>query len=72
MNEKMNKIACKAIGYFTRILLDLFALIFGSTGIAALVTAVIDKDLFGFIGFAACTCVAYVCWSIRRSINVEI
>ena len=70
--SKATKIACKIIGYFSRVLLALFAFLFGATGIVALASAVIDKDFFGVIGCAACAFVAWVCWSVRRDINVDL
>ena len=66
--EKLTKIACKAIGFASSILLTIFAGAFGFASVATLVISAIDQDLISVIASGVWAFLAWVCWSIRRDV----
>ena len=66
--SKVEKVAARVIRFLSSALLTLFSFMFGATSIAAVATAIIDRDFMGVIGCGACAFLAWVCWSVRRDV----
>lgn len=64
--DKLNKIACKAIGFAACLFLTLFAGFFGLASIATLVMSAIDHELLSAVISAVCGFLAWTCWTIRK------
>lgn len=67
MNQKLNNIACKVIGYAGYIFLTLFAVIFAISCIGIFIVGVCEEEFITIIISAACAFCAWVCWTIRKN-----
>ena len=66
--SKVDKIACKAVGFLSSLLLTLFAGFFGFMSLVALFMSIVDKEFVSVIGSVAAAALAFVCWSLRREV----
>lgn len=66
MNQKLNNIACKVIGYAGYIFLTLFAVIFAISCIGIFIVGVCEKEFITIIISAMCGFWSWVCWNIRK------
>jgi hypothetical protein len=66
MNQKLNNIACKVIGYAGYIFLTLFAVVFAVTCCGVFIVAVSSSDFLALIISAICALCAWACWIIRK------
>lgn len=66
MNQKLNKIACKVIGYAGYIFLTLFAVIFAVSCFSTFIIGVLSSDLLTLIVSAICGFCAWISWSLRK------
>jgi hypothetical protein len=66
MNQKLNNIACKVIGYAGYIFLTLFAVVFAISCIGVFIVAMSESDIFSLIVSALCGFASWMCWSVRK------
>ena len=66
MNQKLNNIACKVIGYAGCTFLTLFAVVFAVTCCGIFIIGVSESDFLALIISAICAFCAWACWTIRK------
>jgi hypothetical protein len=66
MNQKLNNIACKVIGYAGYIFLTPFAVVFAISCIGVFIVAMSESDIFSLIVSALCGFASWMCWSVRK------
>lgn len=68
MTTMVNKTLLKVIGYGSRVLLTIFAVMFWMVAICALFCGILDKDIFSVVITGVAAFIGWICWSLKRSI----
>lgn len=64
--EKITDIIIDVLNFFKRLMLTLFAGLFGLSALGGFIHSITEGGFMGVFGCAVCTFLACVCWSIRR------
>ena len=63
-----NKTLLKVIGYGSRLLLAVFAVLFWMIAICAFICGILDSDLFSVVITGVAAFIGWVCWNLKKEI----